>query len=77
MLNNPHIDWHSGNTISWSKECNRTCFKDRDNSQASTQASFPAEEDQFPILSFAPLCYLDLKELFKNLKPPATSASTI
>lgn len=61
MLHNLHIDCQSGNTVSWSKEYDKTCFKEKNSTFEinspelhDTEASSPTEEDQFPDISSVP-----------------------
>ncbi|KAK7913158.1 hypothetical protein WMY93_013369 [Mugilogobius chulae] len=53
----PHIDWSSGNIVSWGSDCKLKCFP-----------PLTPEDPQFPDLSKVPECYLELKEVFNKAK---------
>ncbi|XP_061611195.1 complement C1q tumor necrosis factor-related protein 1 isoform X1 [Phyllopteryx taeniolatus] len=67
-LHNPHIDWSSGQVMSWGSNCARNCFKPPCDVQGHVSKDNPQTPSADPDLSQVPTCYQDIKDVFSKSK---------
>nr|XP_046267763.1 PDZ domain containing 3b isoform X2 [Scatophagus argus] len=65
---NPHVDWRSGQILSWGKDCEGLCFGPQAPKITETMinvvSSDSATDPEYPDLRTVPTCYHHLKEVF-------------
>ncbi|XP_061622457.1 uncharacterized protein LOC133474640 [Phyllopteryx taeniolatus] len=79
-LHNAHIDWSSGQVMSWGSNCAQNCFKPPCDVQGYVSNENPQTPSGDTDLSQVPTCYQDIKDVFSKSKAkslPPTNLMTV